>query len=136
MAHAEALRRRGGGHAPSGATPRRLEPSGRLGVSARTFVCDWWVAARFMVHAIREAMRAPLPFPAFVAGPFVRKIQSAPIPRAVSLWRCLTHPTRSFDLRLGLSFPMNALLSLWLPILLSAVVVFVISSLIHMVFKW
>ena len=32
--------------------------------------------------------------------------------------------------------PMNALLSLWLPILLSAVVVFVLSSLIHMVFKW
>jgi len=31
---------------------------------------------------------------------------------------------------------MNLLLSLWLPILLSAVVVFVISSLIHMVFKW
>jgi hypothetical protein len=31
---------------------------------------------------------------------------------------------------------MNALLSLWLPILLSAVVVFVISSLVHMVFKW
>ena len=31
---------------------------------------------------------------------------------------------------------MNTLLSLWLPILLSAVVVFVISSLIHMVFKW
>jgi hypothetical protein len=31
---------------------------------------------------------------------------------------------------------MNALVSLWLPILLSAVVVFVISSLIHMVFKW
>lgn len=31
---------------------------------------------------------------------------------------------------------MNALLSLWLPILLSAVVVFVISSLIHMLFKW
>jgi len=31
---------------------------------------------------------------------------------------------------------MNSLLSLWLPILLSAVVVFVISSLIHMVFKW
>ena len=31
---------------------------------------------------------------------------------------------------------MNALLSLWMPILLSAVVVFVISSLIHMVFKW
>ncbi len=31
---------------------------------------------------------------------------------------------------------MNALLSLWLPILLSAVVVFVISSLIHMVTKW
>src|SRR5882757_2829655 len=31
---------------------------------------------------------------------------------------------------------MNALLSLWLPILLSAVVVFVISSLIHMVVKW
>lgn len=33
-------------------------------------------------------------------------------------------------------YPMNALLSLWLPILLSAVVVFVISSLIHMVIKW
>ncbi len=32
--------------------------------------------------------------------------------------------------------PMNALISLWLPILLSAVVVFVISSLIHMVIKW
>lgn len=31
---------------------------------------------------------------------------------------------------------MNALLSLWLPILLSAVTVFVISSLVHMVFKW
>lgn len=31
---------------------------------------------------------------------------------------------------------MNILLCLWLPILLSAVVVFVISSLIHMVFKW
>ena len=31
---------------------------------------------------------------------------------------------------------MNTLLSLWLPILLSAVVVFVISSLIHMVIKW
>jgi hypothetical protein len=31
---------------------------------------------------------------------------------------------------------MNVLLSLWLPILLSAVVVFVISSLIHMVVKW
>ena len=31
---------------------------------------------------------------------------------------------------------MNALLALWLPILLSAVVVFVISSLIHMVLKW
>jgi hypothetical protein len=31
---------------------------------------------------------------------------------------------------------MTALLTLWLPILLSAVVVFVISSLIHMVFKW
>ncbi len=31
---------------------------------------------------------------------------------------------------------MNHLLALWLPILLSAVVVFVISSLIHMVFKW
>ena len=31
---------------------------------------------------------------------------------------------------------MNALLALWLPILLSAVVVFVISSLIHVVFKW
>jgi hypothetical protein len=31
---------------------------------------------------------------------------------------------------------MNAFVSLWLPILLSAVVVFVISSLVHMVFKW
>lgn len=31
---------------------------------------------------------------------------------------------------------MNALLSLWLPILLSAVVVFILSSLVHMVFKW
>ncbi|MEN9402180.1 MAG: hypothetical protein RL091_883 [Verrucomicrobiota bacterium] len=31
---------------------------------------------------------------------------------------------------------MHALLALWLPILLSAVAVFVISSLIHMVFKW
>ena len=31
---------------------------------------------------------------------------------------------------------MTILLSLWLPILLSAVVVFVISSLVHMVFKW
>ena len=31
---------------------------------------------------------------------------------------------------------MNALLSLWLPILLSAAAVFVISSLIHMVFKY
>ncbi len=31
---------------------------------------------------------------------------------------------------------MNALLALWLPILLSAVFVFVVSSLIHMVFKW
>lgn len=31
---------------------------------------------------------------------------------------------------------MAALLHLWLPILLSAVVVFVISSLVHMVFKW
>src|SRR5688572_21274093 len=31
---------------------------------------------------------------------------------------------------------MNSLLSLWLPILLSAVVVFIISSLIHMVLKW
>lgn len=31
---------------------------------------------------------------------------------------------------------MNALFSLWLPILLSAVAVFVISSLIHMVIKW
>ena len=31
---------------------------------------------------------------------------------------------------------MNAILSLWLPILLSAVVVFVISSLVHMVLKW
>lgn len=34
------------------------------------------------------------------------------------------------------SSPMTPLLSLWLPILLSAVVVFVISSLIHMVIKW
>ncbi len=31
---------------------------------------------------------------------------------------------------------MNALVVLWLPILLSAVFVFIISSLIHMVFKW
>lgn len=31
---------------------------------------------------------------------------------------------------------MSTVLSLWLPILLSAVVVFVISSLIHMVIKW
>jgi len=31
---------------------------------------------------------------------------------------------------------MNALLVLWLPILLSAVVVFVISCLVHMVIKW
>lgn len=31
---------------------------------------------------------------------------------------------------------MNDLLSLWLPILLSAAVVFVISSLVHMVLKW
>lgn len=31
---------------------------------------------------------------------------------------------------------LSGLLALWLPILLSAVVVFVISSLIHMVFKW
>jgi hypothetical protein len=31
---------------------------------------------------------------------------------------------------------MNTLFSLWLPILLSAVVVFVISSLVHMVLKW
>ncbi len=31
---------------------------------------------------------------------------------------------------------MNTLLALWLPILLSAVVVFIISSLLHMVFKW
>lgn len=31
---------------------------------------------------------------------------------------------------------MNALSAIWLPILLSAVVVFVISSLVHMVFKW
>ena len=31
---------------------------------------------------------------------------------------------------------MNTVLALWLPILLSAVVVFVISSLIHMCFKW
>ncbi|MBI5770521.1 MAG: hypothetical protein HZA93_22280 [Verrucomicrobia bacterium] len=31
---------------------------------------------------------------------------------------------------------MNTLLALWLPILLSAVVVFIISSLIHMVIKW
>lgn len=34
------------------------------------------------------------------------------------------------------AFPMHTLTTLWLPILLSAVVVFVISSLIHMVFKW
>lgn len=40
-------------------------------------------------------------------------------------------PDLGHELRL-----MNALLSLWLPILLSAVVVFVISSLIHMVIKW
>jgi hypothetical protein len=31
---------------------------------------------------------------------------------------------------------MTALLALWLPILVSAVAVFVISSLVHMVFKW
>jgi hypothetical protein len=31
---------------------------------------------------------------------------------------------------------MDTLFALWLPILLSAVVVFVVSSLIHMVFKW
>lgn len=31
---------------------------------------------------------------------------------------------------------MNLLLSLWMPILLSSVVVFIISSLVHMVFKW
>ena len=31
---------------------------------------------------------------------------------------------------------MNAILVLWLPILLSAVLVFIASSLIHMVFKW
>lgn len=31
---------------------------------------------------------------------------------------------------------MNSLLALWLPILLSAVVVFVLSSIIHMVIKW
>lgn len=31
---------------------------------------------------------------------------------------------------------MNAVLALWLPILLSAVVVFVLSSLVHMVIKW
>jgi hypothetical protein len=31
---------------------------------------------------------------------------------------------------------MNALIVLWLPILLSAVVVFLISSLVHMVLKW
>jgi hypothetical protein len=31
---------------------------------------------------------------------------------------------------------MNTLLPLWLPILLSAVVVFIISCLVHMVFKW
>ena len=36
----------------------------------------------------------------------------------------------------SLNSPMNTLLSLWLPILLSAVVVFIISSLIHMVIKW
>ena len=31
---------------------------------------------------------------------------------------------------------MSTLLSLWLPILLSAVVVFLISSLVHMALKW
>jgi hypothetical protein len=31
---------------------------------------------------------------------------------------------------------MNAVIALWLPILLSAVVVFILSSLVHMVFKW
>lgn len=31
---------------------------------------------------------------------------------------------------------MNAFISLWLPILLSAVVVFVLSSLVHMLLKW
>ncbi|MFZ5496029.1 MAG: hypothetical protein ACOZE5_11940 [Verrucomicrobiota bacterium] len=31
---------------------------------------------------------------------------------------------------------MNVLLALWLPILVSALAVFVISSLVHMVFKW
>jgi hypothetical protein len=31
---------------------------------------------------------------------------------------------------------MNALIALWLPILLSAVVVFIISSIVHMVIKW
>lgn len=31
---------------------------------------------------------------------------------------------------------MNALLVLWLPILLSAVAIFIVSSLIHMLFKW
>ncbi len=31
---------------------------------------------------------------------------------------------------------MNAMLPLWLPSLLSAVVVFVISSLVHMLLKW
>ncbi|MBI3887387.1 MAG: hypothetical protein HY302_16900 [Opitutae bacterium] len=31
---------------------------------------------------------------------------------------------------------MNALLALWLPILLSAAVVFALSSLVHLVFKW
>jgi len=31
---------------------------------------------------------------------------------------------------------MNALIALWLPILLTAVVVFVLSSLVHMVIKW
>ena len=53
-------------------------------------------------------------FPAFTGGSFVRAIGRSSIPTP----------------------PMNALLSLWLPILLSAVVVFVISSLVHMVFKW
>jgi len=36
----------------------------------------------------------------------------------------------------GTGYPLTLALSLWLPILLSAVVVFVISSLIHMVIKW
>src|SRR5258708_7521444 len=47
--------------------------------------------------------------------------------------RTIKHPLRRHP---AIAFPMNTLPSLWLPILLSAVVVFVISSLIHMVVKW